>query len=367
LMADLVHGSGLEFPALRAEQENALRKALGANVALANPLDYHTYIWGDVEAMRDAFAAMMQGDLAMGCVVLDFPRGDRCDASAWEPVISAVAQARAMTGKLMAILATLPETLPEPVALELVDLGVVPFSGMETAIAAMEVAAWLGEKRDAAAALLPPPEIGAGCVLDEAEGKAVLHAEGLRIPVSERAASAEAAVEVATRIGFPVVLKAEGIAHKTEAGAVALNLADADAVAAAARQMPGERFLVEEMISDTVAELLVGVVADPAHGYVLTLAAGGTMTELLDDGASLLVPASRKSVHEALQSLRVCRLLNGYRGAPVANLDAILDAVMAVQACVARTLPLEIEINPLLCGTNHATAADALIRIGDTG
>ena len=87
----------------------------------------------------------------------------------------------------------------------------------------------------------------------------------------------------------------------------------------------------------------------------------------MDDSASLLVPAPRESVCEALQSLRIARLLNGYRGAPIADLEAILDAVMAVQSYVAKALPLEIEINPLLCGTNHATAADALIRIGDSG
>ena len=367
LMADMAYDSGLVFPALEAKQKDALRDALGPSVALANPLDYHTYIWGDVDAMRDTFAAMAQGNLAMVCVVLDLPRNDRCDASAWEPVISAVDQARAATGKPMAILASLQETLPEAVALRLIDIGIVPFSGMETAISAMKVAACLGEKSEIASELLRPPVIGNSRILNEAEAKAALSVEGLRIPVSTKAHSVEAAGEAAAHIGFPVALKVEGIAHKTEVGAVALDLPDVEAVATAARQMPGDRFLIEEMIIDTVAELLVGVIADPAHGYVLTLAAGGTLTELVDDSASLLVPAPRESVCEALQSLRIARLLNGYRGAPIADLEAILDAVMAVQSYVAKALPLEIEINPLLCGTNHATAADALIRIGDSG
>ncbi|MEM6677744.1 MAG: acetate--CoA ligase family protein, partial [Pseudomonadota bacterium] len=124
-------------------------------------------------------------------------------------------------------------------------------------------------------------------------------------------------------------------------------------------------FLVEEMVTGAVAELLVGVVADPAHGYVLTLAAGGTLTELLDDSTSLLIPAGREAVAEALDRLRIAPLLHGYRGRPAADIEAILDAVMAVQAYVTVARPQEIEINPLLCTPSGATAADALIRTGD--
>jgi hypothetical protein len=113
------------------------------------------------------------------------------------------------------------------------------------------------------------------------------------------------------------------------------------------------------------AELLVGVVRDPAHGYVLTLAAGGILTELLEDSACLLVPAPREEVAKALRSLKLARLLNGYRGAPAADIEAILDTVMAVQAYVASARPLEVEINPLMCGPGMAIAADALIRIGE--
>jgi succinyl-CoA synthetase beta subunit len=162
-----------------------------------------------------------------------------------------------------------------------------------------------------------------------------------------------------------VVLKGEGIAHKTEAGAVALNLRSAEAVEAAARAMPTRRFLIEEMITDSLAELLLGVIADPAHGYVLTLAAGGTLAELLEDRVSLLVPAGREAVRDALGTLKTARLLAGYRGRPAADSDAIVDAVMALQAYVAAALPQEVEINPLLCCPDRAVAADALVRIGD--
>ncbi len=169
-------------------------------------------------------------------------------------------------------------------------------------------------------------------------------------------------------MGYPLVLKGQGIAHKTEAGgAVALGgLTSAQEVAEAAAKMPTASFLVEEMITGGgVAELLIGVTRDPAHGFVLTLAAGGTLTELLQDSASLLVPSSRADVRQALTRLKVHKLLTGFRGAPAANNDAILDAVDAIQTYVLANADRleEVEVNPLICTPpTRAVAADALIK-----
>ena len=201
-------------------------------------------------------------------------------------------------------------------------------------------------------------------LIPEAEAKAALARFGLRVPASRRAQSATAAAEAAAAIGFPVVLKGEGIAHKTEAGAVRLDLGSAQEVLAAADQMPTDRFLVEEMIGGTVAELLVGVVHDPAHGFILTLGAGGTLAELLADRASLLLPATDADILAALDNLRIAPMLRGYRGRPAADLHAVLDAVRAVQDyCTDHAQGLEeIEINPLICTPTQAIAADALLR-----
>ena len=164
-----------------------------------------------------------------------------------------------------------------------------------------------------------------------------------------------------------MVLKGEGIAHKTEEDAVRLNLTCGQDVSDAAVAMPTDRFLVEEMVTGAVAELLVGVVKDPAHGFVLTLAAGGTLTEIMQDSASVLLPASDAALNTALDSLRIAPLLSGYRGAPPADRAAILRAIRAVEAyVVAEAEGLEeIEINPLLCTPSDAVAADALIRRKD--
>jgi acyl-CoA synthetase (NDP forming) len=365
LAADLGQGRGVRFPALNHRQRDDLRAVLGPMVALANPLDYHTYIWRDVEAMTRTFAAMVDPDLAMTLLIADFPRADRCDPSDWDCVIEAAIAARQRTGGNLAVVATLPELMPETVAARLSAAGVVPFAGLTEAITAC-AAASLPLPDVAPPVCLPTPDV-APATVSEAEAKRRLAACGLRIPQAAQAATPEAAGDAAKRIGFPVVLKGEGIAHKTEAGAVALNLGDRAAVIAAARAMPSESFLIEEMVAQPVAELLIGVVKDPAHGFVMTLAAGGILTELLEDCASFLLPATDAMIDAALARLKVARLLDGYRGAPAADRSAILRAVRAVEAYVlAHAVGLqEIEINPLLCTAKDAIAVDALIQRKD--
>ncbi|NKX38964.1 acetate--CoA ligase family protein [Tritonibacter mobilis] len=366
LAADTAHGRGVSLPALNDRQRTDLRAALGPMVALANPLDYHTYIWRDVDAMTRAFSAMVDPQLAMTLLVVDFPRGDRCDPSDWECVNQAAVAVRQQTGQPIAIVASLPELLPEDVAEQLLAAGVVPMLGLSEAMSAIE-AAGLPLPELAHPLLLPTKSHPDPDLVPEGEAKAWLARFGLRVPRSKPARSVVAARAVAADIGYPVVLKGEGIAHKTEEGAVRLNLICGQDVSDAAVAMPTDRFLVEEMVTGAVAELLVGVVKDPAHGFVLTLAAGGTLTEIMQDSASVLLPASDAALNTALDSLRIAPLLSGYRGAPPADRAAILCAIRAVEAyVVAEAEGLEeIEINPLLCTPSDAVAADALIRRKD--
>lgn len=364
LIADTAHGRRVAFPPLDAGQKEALAGALGPKVALANPLDYHTYIWGDVPAMSRCFSAMMQGPANLGIVILDIPRMDRCDPGAWLKVIDAVECARTTSGKPMAILSTLPEAMPETVAADLMSRGIVPLCGLDTAITAIEAAALLSKPVSSAHIRSPGP-VDAPRLRSEQEAKAILGEHGLKIPASHAAASPQEAARMAQELGFPVVLKGTGLAHKSEAGAVALNLNSAFEVTAAALALPAPAFLVEEMVTGTLAELLIGIVPDPAHGYVLTLAAGGVLTELLQDSCSLILPVDATDIRRALAGLKIGRVLAGYRGSAPCDLEAIVAAVLAVQDIVLTAPVAEIEINPLLCGADFAVAADALLIMGE--
>ncbi|WP_432817297.1 acetate--CoA ligase family protein [Sulfitobacter sp. JB4-11] len=365
LASDSVVGRNLSFPPLTPGQQSDLRAALGPRVALANPLDYHTYIWRDVPAMTAAFAAMAGPGIGIVLLVVDFPRADRCDPDDWDCTIEATIAAAQQTGARYGMVATLPELMPEDVAARLMEADVVPFCGLEEALDACAIAA-RPLPEHAEPVLLPTP-VEAPTLATEAEAKAMLAQHGLRVPRSARFTDAAGVPKAATSVGFPQVLKGEGVAHKTEAGAVRLNLQTADQTVHAAADMPCSSFLIEEMVTGGVAELLIGVLHDPAHGYVLTLAAGGTLTELWQDSASLIIPASDTNIEAALRSLRIAPLLTGHRGAAPADMAAILRAVRAVQDYVlARAEGLaEIEINPLICTPTDAIAVDALLRRSD--
>lgn len=367
MMADAILRHGLSFPPLDAGQRTALADALGPKVALANPLDYHTYIWGDTAAIQRTFTAMMRGEPDFGLVVLDFPRVELGDSPDWEKVIDAVEGTMAETGKPMGILASLPENLPEEVAIRIASRGIVPLSDMDDALTALDAAAFLGRTRPADAVLLLPFAPLTSRALGEGDAKRLLAGFGVPVPGSAEIRDTGGLVAAAAQIGYPVVLKGLGFAHKSEAGAVVLGLADPEALEAAATAMNADSFLVERMVTDAVAELLVGVTLDPAHGYVLTLAAGGTRTEILGDSVSLLLPVSGEAVDAALSRLRMAPLLEGYRGASAADRGAIIAAVLAVQDFVIAHHGRieEVEINPLICRADGAVAADALIRMGD--
>ncbi|PDV84936.1 acyl-CoA synthetase [Rhizobium sp. H4] len=370
LMADAAVGRNVEFAALQPQQLPRLRRVLGQMVTLSNPLDYHTFVWGDVARQSEAFSAMFEGGYALNLVVLDFPRGDRCDAAEWSMTADAVVAAASATGARAGILATLPENMPEPVADRLMANGIVAFSGIDETIIAVEVAAGIGRAWD-----LPPPLplLDVPCMdgeietLTEADAKTELAACGLPVPWGLQAFSPREAAEQAERLGFPVVLKALGVAHKTEAGAVALNLRNSEAVANAAAAMPPNAgYLVEKMIDPPVAELIVGAIRDPIFGLSLTLGAGGIFVELLEDSTILPLPATKTEIHAAISRLKLAKLIYGYRGRPKGDLEAAVDAVSAAADYVVRNAACleELDINPLMVlpEGRGVAAVDALIR-----
>jgi acyl-CoA synthetase (NDP forming) len=178
-------------------------------------------------------------------------------------------------------------------------------------------------------------------------------------------------VVAAETMGYPVAVKAVGraILHKSETGAVALDLRDAAAVEVAARRMAGlgEAILVEPMVEDGVAELIVGVSRDPQLGLCLVVGAGGVLVEILNDRALLLLPTTAEAVRAAILSLRIAPLLQGFRGRPEGDLAATVEAVLAVarfaEAHASRLA--ELDINPLIVRSagQGAVAADALVRL----
>ena len=219
--------------------------------------------------------------------------------------------------------------------------------------------------------------LGPVTVLDEHQAKSRLRDAGMPVPAG-RVTSARDAPDAAANLGFPVALKmvSHRLPHKTEAGAVALGIssrAEAEAAVARIRADVGrhdagalsDRFLIEEMVEPPVAELLVNVRTDPRFGLAMTLASGGVLTELVADAVTILLPADRADLEEALGRLRVSRLMSGFRGAAPVDRTMIVDALSRLVAHLCRegNDVVEVEINPLFILRDRVCAVDALMRV----
>jgi acetyltransferase len=224
-----------------------------------------------------------------------------------------------------------------------------------------------------APATLPPP---IPSQLEPASLEATLATYGIPFAKACAVTNARDAVAAAERIGFPVALKIRSpdISHKTEAGGVALNLNDGSAVQAAAavlvasagRSRPRARiegFLVQQMVRGL--EAIVGARNDPLYGPLLLIGAGGILVELAEDAALRLLPVVETDVQGMIDSLKLARLLAGFRRQPPVDRSALVQAAMALGQFFLdhRASISELEINPLVIREGGAGAAAVDLRI----
>ncbi|MCA0272509.1 MAG: acetate--CoA ligase family protein [Proteobacteria bacterium] len=357
LVSDLAQPFGIDFPPPSDAQRQRLGEILGPIVTIANPLDYHTFIWGDGPRTTDVFTTMLSGYDA-GIYIIDPPRPDRCDPASFQPALDAIVSAARTTGKPAFAVATLPENFDEDRAIAMIDEGIAPLMGLETALGAIRAAQTAPGQPDwRPVAALPMRETR---MLSEAEGKALLAEAGVAVPRSVTATTLAELRGKASDLTPPLALKGLGFAHKTEAGAVRLGLQTLDKEA----EMPGAAgYLAEEMVTGTVAEILLGLRRDPVYGVTLTLGFGGVTAELLADTVTLVLPVTEPEITAALARLRLWPLLDGYRGRPRADVGALAGiAARLGQLMLDRPGLEEIEINPILVRQSGAVAVDALVR-----
>jgi len=394
VLSDAVADTALTLPEPTPDHAAVVKETLHPLVPVANPLDYHTFSWGDGPALARIFTAFAREAFDVVMLVLDFPRPDRCDDAEWEITANAFHRAMRASGAKGVIAATLGENLPEARAAQLTKLGIAPLAGVREALAAIECAArvgtaWraparapivvhpapgdpgsapgsesestlgdeLGSKLGSAPESKPedaledgpgnkPEETlgggpeskprsapgGAPILLDEAAAKRWLAQFGVPVPPGSVAHDVEQAVEIAASLGGPVAVKALGIAHKTERQAVRLGLHRPAEIRDAARALLalGSGVLVERFETEVVAELIVGLHRDPQLGLLLAVGSGGTLVELVADSVTLLLPVTESEVRDALSGLRSAPMLRGWRGRASADVDAAVASILAI-------------------------------------
>jgi acetate---CoA ligase (ADP-forming) len=377
LLADVGLRHGVRFPLFDATQAQRIRATLPEIAHVTNPLDYHNFTWNDPAALEATYSAVLGAGFDLALLVLDFPRTDRCSAAGFDPALRAFASAATRTGARAAVVSTLPENLPEARARQLLAAGIVPLLGLEEALAAISAAAACGSTPLASAAsagVVRAPNGAPAQAWSEWTAKQALRGFGVSVPRGCKVDSPATAVAAAEGLGYPVVLKTldASIAHKSELGALRLDLRDTAAVREAASQLQALHrtdLLIEEMVSEAVAELIVGIARDPVFGPYLVLGSGGVLVELVADRCTLLLPASEVEIRAALGSLRVAQLMRGYRGRPPGDIEATVAAIRAIQefALAHRSRLLELDVNPLIVRAQGAgaVAADALVRMSE--
>ena len=388
LLADYAEPLALSFPAPSPAAAERTAALLPSVATISNPLDYTTPLWGREAELTELFRTALADGYDAALLVQDYPHPDLdFGRDGYLSDTRAFIAATREAGVPAAVISALPENIDRISRELMIAGGVAPLQGIKEAMIAVAGAVAYGERRGELAALDRGQGLGlcrngpmAGEVtnLSEWEGKQCLAGAGIPVPEG-RLVTAEAAPGAAAELGFPVAVKmlSRSLAHKSDAGAVRLGLGSSkeveDAVAAMARSVSecvpealSDDILVERMVEQPVAELLVGIHRDGQFGQVMVLASGGTLVELVRDPQTLLLPTDRESVARAIAKLKLSKLLDGFRGRPAGDREAAIDAVLSLAefAAAQRATMEELEVNPLLVMPHGVAAVDVVLRMG---
>ncbi|MHA2283930.1 MAG: acetate--CoA ligase family protein [Promethearchaeota archaeon] len=207
-------------------------------------------------------------------------------------------------------------------------------------------------------------------VLTEFESKELLQEIGIKIPDQSLTSSKEETLSAAEKIGFPVVLKlmAEDVVHKSDTGAVKLNIKTKQEVEAAfddLMKIPSQsekKISVQSMAAEPITELIIGMTTDPQFGPALMFGIGGILVELLEDVSFRIAPITEYDANEMIKEIKGFPILDGYRGKPKADLDAIVKVLLKISDLVVKYEEInEMDLNPVFIYENELICVDARI------
>jgi acyl-CoA synthetase (NDP forming) len=422
MLADAAEAHGLDLPRPSAATAERLRTQLPLTATVSNPLDYTTPIWGVPDKTEPVFSTLFADGYDAAVIIQDYPAAGLDESKPFYRNDSiSFLNAAAAVGLPAAVCSTIAENLDAETRAFLVAKNVAPMQGIGDCVRAIAAAARYGAARQRLLADPPPPLIlddpnlnkpnlddtnlndkhlddpnlndkhlddtppisDAGtsgpAMLDEAVAKSLLSSWQIAVPPSFILADLPAQTQMPPALppglDYPLVAKAlsPDLPHKSESGAVILNIGSGDELLAAlatidanlTQHAPTARrtgYLIEAMQPSPLGELMLSLRRDPAFGLVLTLASGGVLVELLGDAVTLVVPASDDVIAAAIDRLAMARILRGYRGGDVADLAPLITAINQLTTALADDPSLSlVEINPLFVGTDGVTAVDAVI------
>ena len=374
MMADLIDGLDINFPSLDDLHKDRVKLALNDFVEVDNPLDYHTFIWGDRKRTSECFKQMISGNFAATMLLLDWPRTQESEQKEWDLTLLALSDAISGTGEKAIVLASIADCMPKRIIKKCQKYGIAPMIGMDICLKALNHSYRIGlafenssmQSIEILRSLSHPSKISN---LTEFEGKKLLKKYDVPIPDGEIVTSTSEALMAAEKIHYPLTLKVSNadLAHKTELGAVLLDINDPIVLEKACQDLfkIGPSLLLEKMVQDSVTELIIGMANDPIFGKYIIIGSGGILVELFKDTIPLLFPVSREDVSLALSQLKVFPIIKGFRNNPEGDIEAIINCVMSVVKLINENDIIELDINPLLVlkRGSGVIAVDTLIKL----
>ena len=374
MMADLIDGLEINFPSLTSSHKAKVKKTLNDYVEVDNPLDYHTFIWGDRKRTSECFSAMMSGQFAATMLLLDWPKSKESEQKDWDATLFALSDALSGTNEKAIVLASMADCMPKRIIEECLSLGIAPMVGLDVCLKALNHSYKIGRAFSSNSSpdlevLRNSSEHKSKQQLTEYQGKQLLKKYGVTIPMGCLVENVTEAIKAAEEISFPVTLKVSGakLAHKTELNGVRLNIQNVKTLKEACDDLfkISPELLIEKMIESPICELIIGMDYDPTFGKHIIVGGGGVFVELIQDSSVLILPVSREDIRQALSNLKVFKLLEGYRGGMKGDIEAVIDSVMSVIELIRTNAVEELDINPLLVlkGSDGVVAADTLIKL----
>ncbi len=375
LMIDLCHDHGVPLAEPGPQTVARLKDVLDYGLEPVNPLDH----WGSGRNFpfdfEESFKALMRDPgTAMGALVLDRSVGGKV-----QPInMKLVGECLDEIGKPAFVVSTYHGSGTDPEAVAATRRGAPVLDGLAAFVAAARVAFEWRDYRNRPPMKIEPADpalvarwrgrLASGQALDELDGLRLLADFGVPTAPCEVADDEAGAIAIAERVGFPVVLKTAmpGIAHKSDVGGVALDIGMPEALAKAYRDIAGRlgpRVAVAKMIGGPKIEMILGVTRDPSLGPVVLIGFGGIHAEVLKDVVFLKPPFDAAEARRKIDRLRLRALLDGARGAPASDVDALSRAAarFSVLAAALGDVVESIDVNPVLALPEGCAAVDALV------
>ncbi len=370
MLGDAAETLNLKFGKIKPQIKTDLKKVNHSGVIVSNPFDMQTYNWNDPDNIEKSFNIFFKNNFSSISLMLDFPNMEKCDTDEWDAIVDKFIKV-AKKYKNGSLISSLSDTMPKHIRDKCINNGISPLQGMKEALFTIKKAIEIGSiwKNESAVKnykIKKKKKNKNIKTYSEFESKKFLKKIGIKTPKGIISNKIKLKKDSA-KIGFPLVAKIHSnqIFHKSEHNGVITNIKNINELVSKTKKFKNQ-ILLEQMVKDSLIEILIGIKIDDEFGPVIVIGAGGIYTELIRETKTLLLPLTKKDIQNELKNMKIGKILFGYRNQDRADIDSLIKTILSLSKFAEKNINKlhEIEINPLIvCKKNKGVfAVDALIH-----